>query len=344
MAPTLMPVQEILQSGVVPKGYLLTKDDYQLGNDGPPSLMDTPTIDFSLLSSSSPDELAKLRVALTSWGCVQLVNHGMPLSLLDEVREMSKQFFKQPLKEKEKYSSKGEDLEGYGNTNAVQRGSLNWNDKLHLQVYPEDKRQLQFWPENPRHFRTTLHEYSKKNLMILRTLLKAMARSLNLEEERFFELWGDENEDNTHARFNFYPRCPMSDQVVGLKPHGDGTAITMLLQDKEVEGLQVVKDDRWFRVPVIPHALTILVGDQMEIASNGVFKSPTHKAVVNPQYDRMSLAMLFIPSLDKEIGPLEELINEERPQLYKRLKDYGQVYTQSIPSGKRPIDMMKINY
>ncbi|XP_021765371.1 probable 2-oxoglutarate-dependent dioxygenase ANS [Chenopodium quinoa] len=341
MAPTLMPVQEILQSGVVPKGYIQPEDDYQVGNGSPP-LMDAPTIDFSLLSSSSPDELAKLCSALSSWGCVQLVNHGIPLSILDEVREMSKQFFKLPLEEKEKYSSKGEDLEGYGNTNAVQRGSLNWNDKLHLQVYPEDKRQLQFWPKNPEKFRTTLHDYSKMNRMILGTFLKAMARSLDLEEDRFLALWGDENEDMTFARFNFYPRCPMSDQVVGLKPHGDGTAITMLLQDNEVEGLQVVKDDRWFRVPVIPQAITILVGDQMEITSNGIFKSPTHKAVVNPKYDRISLAMLFIPSADREIGPLDELINEERPQLYKRLKDYGQVYTQSIPSGERPISIVKI--
>ncbi|KMT06720.1 hypothetical protein BVRB_7g158820 [Beta vulgaris subsp. vulgaris] len=344
MAPTLMPVQEILQGGVLPEGYIQTKDDYQVG-DTPPALMTDPTIDFSLLSSSSLEELAKLHSALTSWGCAQIVNHGMSLALLDEVREMSKQFFKLPLEEKEKYSSKGDDLEGYGNTNAVQQGSLNWNDKLHLQVYPVEKRQLDFWPQNPHHFRTTLNDYTEKNKMIFMTLIKSMARSLNLEEECFFEIWGDDEKDSTYARFNFYPRCPMSDKVVGLKPHGDGTVLTLLLQDKEVEGLQVLKDNQWFRVPVIPEALTILVGDQMEITSNGIFKSPTHKAVVNPQYDRISLAMLFIPSSDTEIGPLDELITNERPQIYKRLKNYGQqVYSQSIPSGQRPIDIVKLNY
>ncbi|XP_057549605.1 jasmonate-induced oxygenase 4-like [Amaranthus tricolor] len=343
MAPTLLPVQEILQGGVVPKDYLQTKEDYQFG-DVPPALMDTPTIDFSLLSSS-PNELTNLYSALSSWGCVQIVNHGIPESVLDEVREMSKQFFKLPMEEKQKYSSKGNELEGYGNTNAIQQGSLNWNDKLHLHVYPQQKRQLQFWPQNPHHFRTSLDEYSKKNHMILELLLKSMACTLNLKEESFIELlWENEKEDNLHARFNYYPRCPMSDNVVGLKPHGDGTVLTILLQDQHVEGLQVLKDDRWFRVPVIPHALTILVGDQMEVASNGIFKSPTHKAVVNPKFDRFSLAMLFIPSLVKEIGPLNALITEDKPQLYKRFKDYGQVYTQSIPSGKRPIDLVKITY
>ena len=81
-----------------------------------------------------------------------------------------------------------------------------------------------------------MDEYSKKSKMMIDTLLKAMASSLNLEEDRFLELNKDENEDMTFARFNYYPRCPMSDQVVGLKPHGDGTTITILLQDKEVKG------------------------------------------------------------------------------------------------------------
>ena len=92
-----------------------------------------------------------------------------------------------------------------------------------------------------------------------------MACSLNLKEEEFLELWKDEDKDNLHARFNYYPPCPMYDQVVGLKPHEDGTLITILLQDKQVEGLQILKDNQWFQVPIIPHALIILVGDQMEV-------------------------------------------------------------------------------
>ena len=39
----------------------------------------------------------------------------------------------------------------------------------------------------------------------------------------------------------------------------------MLLQDKEVEGLQVFKDNQWSRVPTIPHALVVNLGDQMEV-------------------------------------------------------------------------------
>ena len=65
------------------------------------------------------------------------------------------------------------------------------------------------------------------------------------------------------ARFNLYPPCPSPDLV--LKPHADGSTITFVLQDKEVEGLQFLKDNQWIKVPVIPQALLINIGDQAEV-------------------------------------------------------------------------------
>lgn len=76
MAPTaansLKPVQELVEDGVVPEKYIQQfEDDSQVG-DSPLPFMDGPTIDFSLLLSSNQEELAKLRNALSSWGCFQV--------------------------------------------------------------------------------------------------------------------------------------------------------------------------------------------------------------------------------------------------------------------------------
>ena len=90
-----------------------------------------------------------------------------------------------------------------------------------------------------------------------------MAKSLNLEEDCFLNECGERS--NMIVRVNYYPPCPMPDHVLGVKPHADGSTITFLLQDKEVEGLQVLKDDQWFKVPIIPDALLINVGDQIEV-------------------------------------------------------------------------------
>lgn len=114
--------------------------------------------------------------------------------------------------------------------------------------------------------REVIHEYTLKLREMFEFLLKAMARSLKLEENCFLK----ENGDLVimAGRFNFYPPCPEPESVLGVKPHADGTTVTMLLQDKEVEGLQVLKDDQWFRVPIVPDALFINVGDLLEVISS----------------------------------------------------------------------------
>lgn len=94
-------------------------------------------------------------------------------------------------------------------------------------------------------------------------VFKALARSMKLEEHIFSNYFGEES--LVQARFNFYPACPQSDKILGLKPHTDKSGITVLLQDKQVEGLQLFKDDKWFGVPIIPNALIVNLGDQMEV-------------------------------------------------------------------------------
>ncbi|KAH0987476.1 hypothetical protein GBA52_014653 [Prunus armeniaca] len=145
------------------------------------------------------------------------------------------------------------------------------------------------------------------------------------------------------VRFNLYPPCSRPDVVLGVKPHADGTIITLLLQDKQVEGLQFFKDDQWFRSPIVPEALLINVGDQAEILSNGKFKSPIHRVVINPDKERFSLAAFCIPESDKEMEPFESLVKESTPRLYKKVKDYSGIFFEyHYQQGRRPIEAAKI--
>jgi isopenicillin N synthase-like dioxygenase len=96
-----------------------------------------------------------------------------------------------------------------------------------------------------------------------------MAKSLKLEEDCFLNECGER--DAMFMRINYYPPCPMPDHVLGLKPHTDGSSITFVLQDKEAEGLQVLKDNQWFKIPIIPDALVINVGDQLEVGTSGLY-------------------------------------------------------------------------
>ena len=70
-----------------------------------------------------------------------------------------------------------------------------------------------------------------------------------------------------HARFNNYPCCSRPDLVLGLDAHSAGSFVTIVLLDKDVEGLQVLKDGERIRVLIIPHALVLNLGNQMEVTT-----------------------------------------------------------------------------
>ena len=90
--------------------------------------------------------------------CGQVSDHGMETSLMDSVMNASRDFFRLPLEEKRKYRNiiggKHFQMEGYGTDQVkTQDQRLDWSDRLHLKVEPEDERNLAHWPTHPKSFR-----------------------------------------------------------------------------------------------------------------------------------------------------------------------------------------------
>ncbi|KAL6221622.1 hypothetical protein ACLB2K_005018 [Fragaria x ananassa] len=344
-----MSVEELSIKGDEPPAEYIVKESKFGGIESSPESGQIPIIDISLFSSSSfgtkeaEIELNKLRSALSLSGCFQAIGHGISSSFLDKVREVATQFFELPVEKKQKYSREiygGQ--EGYGEDVIVsEKQVLDWLYRLILQVFPEEQRRLDLWPENPNDFREVLHEYATKVKFIMHVLFKAMEKSLNLEENSFLDkLLGEKAQ--MRARFNFYPRCSRANKVFGLKPHIDGSGMTILLQDKEVEGLQVLVDGIWVRVPIVPAAIVVNLGAQMQIMSNGIFKSPVHRVVTNPERMRLSVALYNAPDPETEIGPVEKLIDETRPRSYKNVKNYAYINYECTQRGELGVETLKI--
>ncbi|MCL7024534.1 hypothetical protein MKW94_023372, partial [Papaver nudicaule] len=270
----LKNVQELAIDGEEPPPrYVRKEGDHKEKKEVPAyESLSVPVIDFSRFSPASSsrekeDEMEKLKSALSSWGLFQAIGHGISKSLLDDIYDVSKQFFDLPVEEKERYTRSEEDeivdLQGYGSDTIVSEDQvLDWSDRLYLLIQPQEQRKLRLWPDPPTHFRRTLNEYSAQARSVAEVVLKAMARSIGLEEDSFMDQLGEEL--MVYARFNYYPPCSRPDLVYGIKAHSDGGAMTILLQDPEVEGLQVLKDDQWINVPCMPGALLINVADQVE--------------------------------------------------------------------------------
>ncbi|XP_042003434.1 protein SRG1-like [Salvia splendens] len=144
------------------------------------------------------------------------------------------------------------------------------------------------------------------------------------------------------AQFNYYPPCSKPDQVIGLRPHTDGTVLTLLLQDSQVRGLQLLHDNKWLSVPIMPQALLVLAGDLLELMSNGIFKSPMHRVVINSEAERNSVAMFFSPDVAEEIEPLDQLVDEDRPKMFKKVTNYAGTFYNYHHQGKRAIDALRL--
>ncbi|KAF8733026.1 hypothetical protein HU200_015384 [Digitaria exilis] len=292
-----------------------------------------PVIDLSrlLTADGADDEGSKLRLASESWGLFLVDNHEIETSLMDDLINASREFFHLPL------------VEGYGNDPVASKDqTLDWLDRLHLRVEPEDERNLVHWPEHPKSFRALLHQYILNCKRIKDCILQAMARALGLEEDYIVAQFN--NKAPSFARFNYYPPCPRPDLVFGVKPHSDSGVLTILLMDKDVGGLQVLKDGVWHNVPTSPHRLLINIGDFLEIMSNGIFKSPVHRAVTNAGKERISLAMFHGLDPEKEIEPAPALLHENQPVRYRKMKakEYLMGFYEHFCRGTRFIDAVKI--
>ncbi|KAL6006592.1 Flavanone 3-dioxygenase 2 [Asimina triloba] len=143
-------------------------------------------------------------------------------------------------------------------------------------------------------------------------LLEAISESLSLEKDYIGKVMGDQGQ---HMAVNYYPPCPQPELTFGLPSHTDPNTITILLQDGQVAGLQVLKEGKWLAVDPCPNALIVNLGDQIQAVSNGMYRSVRHRAVVNSNQERISVAAFLCPANDATIGPAKQLVTGESPAL-----------------------------
>ncbi|KAL6905816.1 hypothetical protein ACP4OV_003417 [Aristida adscensionis] len=333
-----------------PSQYVLREGDRP--TDGVTATgLEIPTVDLRRLADPTDvEEAAKLRSALQSWGLFVVTGHGLPAALLDETLSSAMELFHLPPEEKLKYSNVigGERFqnEGYGVDRIdTDEQVLDWCDRLYLQVMPEAERKLELWPRRPPALAPRLHEFTAESgERVARPLLGAMARAMGFREGVFLDQLGGEKA-TAWARYTFYPACPRPDLVNGLKPHTDNSVITVLLLDHAVGGLQVLKDGAWVDVPVLDHDLLVVLGDDIEIMTNGLLKAPVHR-VVTSERERMSLVLFYAPAPEKVLQPVEELlaVGEKREALYKNIKahSYTDGFFDAFALGERAIDFLSL--
>ncbi|KAH9304572.1 hypothetical protein KI387_008976, partial [Taxus chinensis] len=135
-------------------------------NTCPSNRLDIPIIDMGMFLGDSDlcrkKEMEKLEIASQQWGFFQAVNHRIPGSLMERMKETAREFFELPLEEKLKYEA--QEHEGYGKASVfLDNQKLDWSDIMHLTTLPPESRKMNFWPTWPVDFRATVDEYVMSN-------------------------------------------------------------------------------------------------------------------------------------------------------------------------------------
>uniref|UniRef100_A0A2N9IPE0 Fe2OG dioxygenase domain-containing protein n=1 Tax=Fagus sylvatica TaxID=28930 RepID=A0A2N9IPE0_FAGSY len=291
-----------------------------------------PTID---LSDPDQEKVARsIAEASKEWGIFQVVNHGLPTDVITKLQAVGKEFFELPQEEKELYAKLpgSQGIEGYGTKFQKDLdGKKPWVDHLFHRIWPPSCINYQFWPKNPPSYREANEVYAKHLREVADKLFTSLSLGLGLEGHVLKE--GSGGDDIVYLlKINYYPPCPRPDLTLGVPAHTDFCSLTILVPN-EVPGLQVFKDDRWTDAKYIPNALIIHIGDQIEILSNGVYKSVLHRSTVDKGKARISWPVFLEPPAEFVVGPLPQLVNEENPPKYKakNFKDYAYCKLNKLP-------------
>ncbi|RDX57635.1 Gibberellin 2-beta-dioxygenase 8, partial [Mucuna pruriens] len=254
-----------------------------------------PVIDLECL------DIEKVEEACKDWGLFRLVNHGVPLTLLKELQDVAKEVFCLSFESKEGACS-GTPVTYFWGTpaltpsgTALTRGPQNINWVEGFDVPLSQLPHLDPHLPSLHSIRLLLMDYQSHLSRIATTLFEAMAKNLDLNLKPSKQYLA---ENTGMVRVYRYPHCSDANVGWGMEAHTDSSVLSILNQDYEVSGLQVLKDDQWLTVKPIFNTLIVNLGDMMQAISDDRYKSVTHRVSINKHKERISICYFVFPGED----------------------------------------------
>ncbi|CAL4996004.1 unnamed protein product [Urochloa decumbens] len=324
----IVRVQTLSNSGVrtVPQQYI--KPPPERPNCSVTTMNDPnhsiPIIDIACFSQHRQVVLEAVGDACKNWGFFQVVNHAYMQTHRRHTRAI-------------------------GSRLGVEKDAiLDWSDYYFLNLLPSDLKNLEKWPKMPCHLREVTEKYTCELMTLCEVLLKAISSTLGLEEDYLHNAFvGGSDGMSACMRVNYYPKCPEPDLTLGLSSHSDPGGITLLLVDDNVKGTQVRKGNTWVTVQPIPGAFLVNIGDQIQILSNGAYKSVEHRAVANSGDDRLTIAFFCNPGGDLPMAPAAQLVSAASPAVYGQpaitFNEYRKYVRTKGASGRAQVESLSLS-
>jgi flavonol synthase len=290
-----------------------------------------PVINLEAACGGRPPDgvLEAVRTAIEQIGIVQVTQHGVEPGLIEEFGRRTDRLLARPRAEKARLASP---------TGHPYRGWRQWPDdfgRLELERYnvaqfdtPEDAKAAgvpdaylglyacpNVWPADDPRLRDVTLRYIEASRHLAERMLELYARALDLPAATF------QLGSLPHLRLtvNDYPTWSYDDDAGAadedkllLLEHADDSAVTVLGQGGDYEGLQVqTPDGGWQPVPIIPGALQVISGKLLTRWTNGRLRPGRHRVVAGGTVTRRSTAVFCYPSLDTVVAPLAPFTGPE---------------------------------
>jgi isopenicillin N synthase-like dioxygenase len=272
--------------------------------------MEIPVLDLAASSRAPDGALEWWREATVSFGALQVVNHGVPDELRNACLRMAAEFHSKDENVKARYAmSRSRGITGYLPLDPTlkQDGSGRLvRDYASLDFGPESEpangtvRSILLgpnaWPELPG-FRAAVQAYRDAVHACAVTVAGMLARVCALPPDR---LTRHATQGCSLLRLLHYP-APAQGREEPPNGHTDYEWFTLIVQTSP--GLEILRPDGGrIAVPARPDAITVLIGDLLEVLSGGYLESTLHW-VRSREPDRYSLTYFFGPDFDDVVAP-----------------------------------------
>ncbi|RFU32381.1 hypothetical protein B7463_g3977, partial [Scytalidium lignicola] len=264
--------------------------------------------------------VSAVRDACVSYGFFQLVGHGVPLKLQQQIIGCAKTFFELPLAEKQELAmskAMGESNRGYERVGgqALESDKLpDLKEGIYIgrEISPDNPRAGAFlhgpnmWPKLPHEtFRTPIEEYRTRMVEVAHHLLKILALGLPYADDIFEEFM---LEPVANVRLLHYPPQTSKDErQLGAGAHTDFGCITLLLQQPDTTGLEVLypPTNSWIPVPAVADRFIVNIGDLLDKWTGGHYRSALHRVINFGETDRYSVPFFYSGNLATRLMPLD---------------------------------------
>ncbi|KAJ8546185.1 hypothetical protein K7X08_018768 [Anisodus acutangulus] len=254
-------------------------------------------------------------------GFFYVKGHGIPVSLMKEIKSITREYFHQPYEEKIKIKLSA--ATGYRGYQRIGENITKGIPDIHeaIDCYREVKHGMygdlgdvmqgsNIWPSNPPNFKQLMEEYIDRCTDLSRKIMRGIALALGgSAEEMEGEIGGD---PFWVFRIIGYPAASISnghdkaDNDVGCGAHTDYGLLTLVNQDDDIVALQVRnKSGEWISAPPIPGTFVCNIGDMLKILSNGIYESTMHRVINNSPKYRVCVAYFYEPNFDAAVEPLD---------------------------------------